>query len=314
MLTGRLTTLLLCCALLLCGGMAAQALQRGLLFYTPFDGNTVSLVDWVKPVNHGVSLVADKFGRANRAILFDEPRDHLAYGTIPQPRGTHFSISCWIRPDQANEKSWSPGLTGMTALSQIFSVLPSALVIDLDLPTLETDTWQHLVVVGEDDQLQYCLNGACTTFKLSAGEFEYRSDHSFTLGGKPDAAFPFYGALDEIRVYNRKLNDREIEMLYREFRAYGQPGDFSVKSVATPTLSVFPNPTSSVLKVEFAKAASRSLEITDATGRNMSYGRYTEAALRINVSGFPPGTYYLRIKEETGITVHQFIKQGVVLP
>lgn len=315
MLTHYTTKLLYFCLLLLAGNVSAQALQRGLLFYAPFDGNTISLVDWVKPVNHGVSLTEDKFGRLNRAIFIDEQSDDLVYGTIPKSRGENFSISCWIRPDRGDGQNSATGIDGLTTLSQLFNVLPT-IPTQAALPALKVGTWQHLVLMRDENNLQYCLDGNCSSFYLASNEAAFQNSTTFTLGGNSflsPASF-FYGALDEIRIYDRRLSEREIEMLYRDFQGDNQPSSFAKQSVATPELSIFPNPTSRILKVRFSAAASRSVEITDAAGRNMSYGKYTESEISINVSGFPPGTYFLRIKGEAGLTVRQFVKQGIVLP
>ena len=73
--------------------LTAQNLTSGLVFYAPFDGNAVNLVDWVKPVNTGAGLTTNKFGETNKAIQFDGENDLLDYGNILSLGKSSFTIS-----------------------------------------------------------------------------------------------------------------------------------------------------------------------------------------------------------------------------
>lgn len=330
--------------------LSAQNLQDGLVFYAPFDGNTVNLVDWVKPVNTGASLVADKFGNANKAMHFDGDNDLLDYGNIVNLDKGNFTISVWVKVDHyiqgerygqgakilnkglgesgyddfrgfgiraVNFNDSGNNLRFMTAAGSNEDFSPN--VQFTDSHGLAEQEWYHLIATRAGAITQLYLNGELLINGIASTIADLSTEQFFTLGGlrldNNNTAEHFAGTLDEVRIYNRRLSALEIEVLHKAF--VGQSSTANIvdqPTIPNNQLSVFPNPTTRLLNVDFADALDRRIEIVDAAGRNMFYGRFNEKRAAINVAGLPPGIYFLRIQEGDRVTIKKFVKQGVVLP
>lgn len=333
--------------------LCSQSLKEGLVFYAPFDGNTINLVDWVKPKNTGAALVENKFGEANKAIAFDGMSALLDYGKIVNLGTSNFSISCWVKAEQfiqgvrygQGAMLMNKGLTGeaengyrgfgiravnfndsgnnfrfMTGDGLHADNAP--IVQFTDKFGLEQEEWYHLVLTRAKNITEIYLNNELIVTGLAEHNYNLNTDQPFTLGGVlsangKDASDHFQGQLDEVRIYNRRLSKRDVNLLYQQF--VGEPIDdtpikLTLDRKKTIEVSTFPNPAVRLLNIDFANAAPRSVEVVDGRGRNVAFHRLEGKRGIINVAGFPPGTYFLKIKEGDIMVVRKFVKQGTVLP
>lgn len=76
-----------------------------------------------------------------------------------------------------------------------------------------------------------------------------------------------------------------------------------------PTVSVFPNPTSTSLTVSFGQlpTSPASLRLVDAAGRAVGQWPVTNATQTLNVAALPAGTYVLTISTDGGSQTHKVI-------
>ncbi len=79
-----------------------------------------------------------------------------------------------------------------------------------------------------------------------------------------------------------------------------------INELQQPTLSIYPNPTSSELTIETEESITK-IEIIDITGKTIK--TITPSLNRINVTELPEGVYFIRIISEENIITHKFIKQ-----
>lgn len=81
---------------------------------------------------------------------------------------------------------------------------------------------------------------------------------------------------------------------------------------AQPEISIFPNPTNSILTITMEKPISETstLSITDITGRILLTKKITSSQSQINidVSTLAPAVYFLKIQTNQGIVVKKFVK------
>lgn len=330
--------------------VSAQSLQEGLVFYAPFDGSAVNLVDWVKPVNSGAALAPNKFSEANKAMAFDGENDLLDYGNIVNLGKSNFSVSLWIKVDAFQQgarygqgvKVINKGLTGedrngyrgfgIRAVNfddsgNNFRFMTADGLHDDDSPILqftdkfglEENEWYHLVVTRFGELTQLYLNGELAITGVGEAQADLTTDQSLTLGGlilpNGDASEFFTGLLDEVRIYNRRLSKRDIDLLYQQFIGESNLDEIAVTApIKSIQISTFPNPATRILNVDFTSEAERRIEVLDGAGRNMSYGRFNGMRAEVNVAGLPPGTYFLKVQEGDKRVIRKFVKQGVVLP
>ncbi|MEL6140230.1 MAG: LamG-like jellyroll fold domain-containing protein [Bacteroidota bacterium] len=307
-------------------------MDNGLIFYAPFDGATVNLVEWVKPRHHGVRYVADKFGRPNRAVAFAGQGNYLDYGNILSLDEKNFSFSLWVAVDlpatsgQLLGKGSVPFVAGsygltttgdpITGLKFCFSTERGKLVSSFS-PEIKFGEWHHLVVTRDALGTQFFLNGQLINESLGGGSEVLHNQLSFILGASLDqyqeATSFFNGRMDEVRIYNRKLTKREIELLFTQFQFVD-----GIAPIGAPATGLhftpYPNPTTRVLNIDFPSIAFRRMEIVDGSGRLIRYFRSESQRIELPVAGLPPGNYFLRVIENGKTSVKQFVKTGAVIP
>ncbi len=85
-----------------------------------------------------------------------------------------------------------------------------------------------------------------------------------------------------------------------------------VTVTSNETVSIWPNPAQHVLKVQQGgnNVGTSRLYLVDQTGRLLQQSIVKAGINEINVKMLPPGTYYVRIKNENGVMVNEkFVKQ-----
>ncbi|MCB0549792.1 MAG: gliding motility-associated C-terminal domain-containing protein [Phaeodactylibacter sp.] len=80
-----------------------------------------------------------------------------------------------------------------------------------------TACWQHIAVVREGGRARLYINGERVQLLTTANRLDIFNDGNLTIGNsdcKTATEKPFRGLVDELRVYNRALDDKEIRELY----------------------------------------------------------------------------------------------------
>lgn len=80
-----------------------------------------------------------------------------------------------------------------------------------------TACWQHVAVVREGGRARLYINGERVQLLTTANRLDVFNDGDLTLGNsdcKSATEKAFRGLIDELRVYNRALDDQEIRELY----------------------------------------------------------------------------------------------------
>ena len=80
-----------------------------------------------------------------------------------------------------------------------------------------TACWQHVAVVREGGRARLYINGERVQLLTTANRLDIFNDGDLTIGNsdcKAATERPFKGLVDELRVYNRALDDKEIRELY----------------------------------------------------------------------------------------------------
>ena len=85
---------------------------------------------------------------------------------------------------------------------------------------LELNKWTHCVINVTPEEIQAWINGEICVTKTREHDLYYNSqDEPVYIGNIPAGGEGsnnhFNGILDELRIYNRELSEREIQILYR---------------------------------------------------------------------------------------------------
>jgi hypothetical protein len=202
-----------------------NTLERGLMAYYPLSGNAVdSSGNGNDGIVNGATLTADRNGQANAAYYFDG-NDDIAIPTASFfDNMSTFSICAWVNP------------VDMTSGTVISKVTPNRDFV-LETSAGDTDkfgahfahgatyykgysendvlpgTWTYLICQWTGTNWKFYING------MFAGESENTGAEPLWTGtimaiGSMQSNIYFRGKIDDIRIYNRVLTEREINELY----------------------------------------------------------------------------------------------------
>lgn len=129
-----------------------------------------------------------------------------------------------------------------------------------------------------------------STDSLSIGYCIYDAAAGYPYG--------FKGLIDDIRLYNRVLNDSEIKKL--------NPASVGTEIVTKDDrISVYPNPAHDQLTVSAADDIT-SLTITNLMGQTMYSRRTASATVQVPIADLPSGVYIVRINDTE---IRKFVKE-----
>lgn len=310
----------------------AQVPTNGLVGYWPFDGDAN---DYSGNNNngtvYGASLIADRFGVANRAYGFDGVSAHILVpnaSTIDFSNSSDFTISFWIKTfsdniggtplSKANYGSFSgyqffsdsqnsgychsPGAFSFYTASgaQQDACADNGICDDYTNWYFVTATYH-----GSANQSTLYINTvAQADIGMATGTISNTSPLSF--GSEATGHDFFSGALDGVRIYNRILNSSEIAALYNE----GTTGINEVQS-GYSNLSVFPNPATDAVKLSFTSKTQQAatVKIIDNLGKTV-YSASHEVMqgsneIQVKTGQLPAGIYTVQLSSASG----QFAKR-----
>lgn len=125
-----------------------------------------------------------------------------------------------------------------------------------------------------------------------------------TDGGVNDALLVnnnlYFGGAFVVNMFSDTLNHvGYLEMLSTGIGAEVKP---EIK------LSVFPNPTIDVIRIQVDGGAIKSIELTDATGKRVVFTTPNNLSPEISVKDLPAGIYNVKVVTDTGVGVSRLVK------
>jgi hypothetical protein len=210
--------------------------NAGLVAYFPLNG---SAVDASGRGHNGMAVAtantADRFGQLDGAMLFDGRASTI---TVPNAAdlnfaaGTDYSIVAWVRfsalqtqrPGVVAKSSGGSALrgyelriTGGKAEAEIGTSLGP--VSSRTERFINDDRWHMIGIASEQARglLHFCLDGDLvdvTPSTFLAGDVS--SAASLLIGRSPATGAYYAGAIDDVRIFNRRLEKEDFRLLYHE--------------------------------------------------------------------------------------------------
>ena len=203
---------------------------NGIVAYYPFNGNAM---DESPYSNHGTvkgaSLTTDRFGNSNSAYSFDG-NDTIAIDDSPQfDFNQPLTVAAWVNPADASAGGilghWGHGGEGgdayMLSLNDGYlrATFPKPGLYHLEsTQTVPTDSWTFVCLTYDGNTVSLFINNS------SSGNGSFSSDNvnsakplHMGLDNMIDEHMHYLnGAIDDVRIYKRVLEDSEISQLYHE--------------------------------------------------------------------------------------------------
>ena len=256
-------TFLLIITLLVTGLINAQMPTEGLVAYYPFNGNANDeSVNENNGTVNGATLSTDRFGNESSAYNFNGTNNYISVDAA-NFLNNNYTYVLWFKsisniPIGANSALMSIGESGgmqMVCVSNQYVVQsntgtggigysgPGAnnIVFDNIIPLL--NEWNFVAFSWSDTQIKLVVNDNVYTI-VNNGSLPFYSNSTspkFNIGCQYGLIQYFTGQIDDIRIYNRSLNQTEITALYNENLCsdvtVNLTTDYSVSDIAFESIS-----------------------------------------------------------------------------
>ncbi len=240
----KIIGLLLMCGLFFTFSHGAQAdLDDGLVAFYPFNGNTLDESgNNNHGVAHGAALAPDRHGIQNSVYSFDGMDDYVDIGYLSDLNGaTSLTVSVWINQTALNRVAgfvgkWysGPGINNTFLLynGEGSYINKGAFCIDFSDGSggagitgnnaFSPSGWTHVVGVwrGSDGFMAIYKNGildnSYVTPDAQGKQLNYHEAYTAKIGNwgiLHGGSHWHKGFIDEVRIYNRALSEKEIYTL-----------------------------------------------------------------------------------------------------
>lgn len=310
--------------------LQAQSISDSLILYLPFNGNADDASgNGNNGVVHNATLTADRSNTANAAYDFNGTDAYIEIPASPSLSKIYTSnevtIAAWI-----NIRNWFDNWNVFAVFEQYDPATDFGSVLleanwDAGGILFESgynsnyigcnyawnfNEWHHLAVTYSTliDSAKFYVDGNLICAKEYHEVFTADTVNTYVIGRSLSGPDEYSdGVIDEVRIYNRALQDSEITTL---------PAD-----TTTPTkivnyhlqpLSIFPNPATEKIYCTTNKPFhNASLTVCDMLGRKIIAAEDNQSGnnLALNIQSLPPGMYILRVNQDNQYLYQKFYKQ-----
>jgi len=203
--------------------ICGQDYTQGMISYWQAENNATDSYN----INHGTLTNGATFaeGKVGQAFSLDGIDDYINVNDADNLEGmSELTMMAWVKLDGYGEgqatimgKSYTIyemmiGSANYKFGAYINGAAPGA--IDAEIPL---GNWTHLTVTYDGSYVEYYINGQLNTSIEHASGSIGGNDQPFMIGARSDgsAGFFFNGSIDEVAIFNRNLNETEIQQIYQ---------------------------------------------------------------------------------------------------
>jgi len=217
----------------------AQIPTNGLVAYYPFSGNTNDASgNGNNGTVNGATLTTDRFGKANSAYNFDGVTNSIAFPqTFIFNQSGDGTVSIWLKNDSILSQIYSTFICSKLSNSDLdrfnFYLQPlnsnqhiamtmdyresnSKLHVLNTTNSIKNHSWNSIIVTRIGNTYNFYFNGLLAN-NITDSNANLPSQIGWLIGKNPFASsLNFKGTLDDIRLYNRALDNAEVSAIYHE--------------------------------------------------------------------------------------------------
>jgi hypothetical protein len=214
--------------LIISWGCEKETEYKDLVAYYPFSGNALDYSD--NSLNgkiFGAILTTDRNGLTNNALYFDGVDDYVKIDyDSPLNIRIPFTFSAWINPEQissSDEVEYNVIFAQSAPYDEIYSLgIRDRIIVCGHMGTsysMELNQWTlYSVTMNEENNVSFYINGDLVrsfSHELSNAIINGEYNGDLYIGkDENDFEYHFKGKIDDIRIYNRCLNENEIKFLF----------------------------------------------------------------------------------------------------
>lgn len=304
-----------------------------LVAYYPFNGNAHDESSYGNDGTvKGPVLTEDRFGNPYSAYLFDGVDDFIEVQDDASLNPANITLAAWVKPELIGSKT--PDIirkstyedatdeqyflriafdeypqTGVKA-NTTCDYSPNAWKVNLSDEPIMMSKWHFLVATFDSVSLKLYVDGYLVNEEMLENPEAIIACGGNLRIGMAWRTYPHYfkGVIDDIRIYNRALDDCEIQSLFNDFKNTDVITAVTEESETEHSIIIYPNPvTGNYLHLEAENLQNQKYEIAGMDGRKIDNGKVKG---KINVSRLKTGTYILSIydSERNLILSERFIK------
>lgn len=204
-------------------------LRKGMVGYWPFDGDAKDASgSRNNGTAHNVQPTEDRYGNVNGAFQFNGS----GYIEVPHSHSLNmvkaFTVTAWIKPQNWDQHCIAIIQKGdLNRAHYQFQIIDHVkykrvLCIGEDLylrcaDRIEMNGWQHVALVYEHGKnMRYYHDGVLVGQLTSVQKMLPQNDDSLLIGKDPYGGVDYFnGDMDDVRLFNRALSEKEIQELYK---------------------------------------------------------------------------------------------------
>ncbi len=158
-------------------------------------------------------------GKFGNGVTFDGDGDYMTVTDANSLDVTQVTIAAWVNPNDITD-TW--GRVVDKANSYILHVTSGEVAQcniyadasgDVGTASLTQNEWAHIVCTYDGENVRVYKNGVLQDTTARTGNIATTANNVY-IGGNTGGTRDFNGELDETRIYNRALSDREVRQLY----------------------------------------------------------------------------------------------------
>jgi hypothetical protein len=215
-------------------------LNDGLVVNIPFNNSFIESITNTKGISTKTKFVQDRKKQVNEAIYLNRNDSSLVnFGDLNLASITNaiFSISCWVNLEDTlkpcailskrspyggfeysidnhfrNKQYFNFDNWNESGTNTVYGIDP----LNASAP-IQLNSWQHIVFIANGNHLKVYSNGVLQSDMDNKNNDEFsNTDKDFIIGngGGYGKYYYFQGAIDDVKIYNRVLNNEEINALF----------------------------------------------------------------------------------------------------
>ena len=204
-------------------------LQKGLVAYYPFNGNANDESgNGNNATVYGARLTTDRNGKSNSAYNFDGINDYIDENSVNFNNNRVYSVSFWVEFNTVSKIQYLIDFRYKSQGNKAATIIANKNYGNYTVfgdgqwksgyIQLKTRQWYHFVTIHNSN------NNKITTYINGSKDINTSINTDFNVSSSPirigargeTKSNPFNGKIDEIRIYNRALNEAEIKALHND--------------------------------------------------------------------------------------------------